>query len=91
VLEFIDKNRKIVLAKTCGDILAAKRAGKVAMVVGWQDSAGLTDGNGNDWRSSNPPKTKLREYYELGRCAPPISPISFRTSSAAACSTRRSL
>jgi membrane dipeptidase len=66
VLEFIDKNRKIVLAKTCGDILAAKRAGKVAMVVGWQDSAGLTDGNGNDWRSSNPPKTKLREYYELG-------------------------
>ena len=36
------------------------------MVVGWQDSAGLTDGNGNDWRSSNPPKTKLREYYELG-------------------------
>ena len=66
VLEFIDKNPKIVLAKTCGDILAAKRAGKVAMVVGWQDSAGLTDGNGNDWRSSNPPKTKLREYYELG-------------------------
>ena len=66
VLEFIDKNPKIVLAKTTGDILAAKRGGKVAMVIGWQDSAGLTDGNGTDWRSSNPPKTKLREYYELG-------------------------
>ena len=26
----------------------------------------LTDGNGNDWRSSNPPKTKLRECYDLG-------------------------
>src|SRR5277367_408938 len=65
-LEFIDKNPKIVLAKTTSDILAAKRGGKVAMVIGWQDSAGLTDGNGNDWRSSNPPKTKLREYYELG-------------------------
>ena len=90
VLEFIDKNRKIVLAKTCGDILAAKRAGKVAMVVGWQDSAGLTDGNGNDWRSSNPPKTKLRDTTSSG-CAPRTSPISFRTSSAAACSTRQSL
>ena len=65
-LEFIDKNPKIVLAKTTSDILAAKRSGKVAMVIGWQDSAGLTDGNGADWRSSNPPKTKLREYYELG-------------------------
>jgi membrane dipeptidase len=65
-LEFIDKNPKIVLAKTTSDILAAKRGGKVAMVIGWQDSAGLTDGNGADWRSSNPPKTKLREYYELG-------------------------
>ena len=61
-LEFIDKNPKIVLAKTTSDILAAKRGGKVAMVIGWQDSAGLTDGNGADWRSSNPPKTKLREY-----------------------------
>lgn len=66
VLEFIDQNPKIVLAKTCDAILAAKSAGKVAMVVGWQDSAGLTDGMGADWRSSNPPRTKLREYYELG-------------------------
>ena len=66
VAEFLDKNRKIVLAKTCDDILAAKRAGKVAMVIGWQDSAGLADGNGNNWRTSNPPQTKLREYYELG-------------------------
>ena len=65
-LEFIDQNPKIVLAKTCDDILAAKRAGKVAMVIGWQDSAGLADGNGNNWRTSNPPQTKLREYYELG-------------------------
>lgn len=66
VLEFIDRNRKVVLAKSCDDIFAAKRAGKVAMVVGWQDSAELTDGNGNDWRRTNPPKTRLREFYELG-------------------------
>ena len=89
-LEFIDKNPKIVLAKTTSDILAAKRGGKVAMVIGWQDSAGLTDGNGADWRSSNRPRPSCESTTSLG-CAPPISPINFRTSSVAACSTRRSL
>jgi membrane dipeptidase len=36
------------------------------MVIGWQNSAALEEGPGNDWRNSRPPRTKLREYYELG-------------------------
>ena len=66
VPEFLDKNRKIVLAKTTGDILAAKRAGKVAMVVGWRGQRRADRWQWQRLWSSNPPKTKLREYYELG-------------------------
>ena len=58
--------RRIKLAKSTKDILANKQAGKVSMVVGWQDSFALEEENGNEWRFANPPQTKLREYYELG-------------------------
>ncbi len=41
-LEFLDReSSKITLAKSYADILAAKRAGKVAMVIGWQNSRRL--------------------------------------------------
>ena len=66
VLEFLDSDPRIKLAKSTNDILANKEAGKVSMVVGWQDSVALEEENGNDWRTSRPPQTKLREYYELG-------------------------
>ena len=52
--------------KSTKDILANKQAGKVSMVVGWQDSFALEEENGNEWRFARPPQTKLREYYELG-------------------------
>ena len=66
VLEFLDSDPRIKLAKSTNDILANKQAGKISMVVGWQDSVALEEENGNDWRFSRPPQTKLREYYELG-------------------------
>ena len=66
ILEFLDSDPRIKLAKSTKDILANKQAGKVSMVVGWQDSFALEEENGNEWRFANPPQTKLREYYELG-------------------------
>ncbi len=87
-LEFLDTDPRIKLAKSTKDILANKAAGKISMVIGWQDSFDLEEENGNDWRFSRPPKTKLREYYELG-LAPPTSPTSCPISLAAACWTRR--
>ena len=66
VLEFLDSDPRIKLAKSTNDILANKQAGKISMVVGWQDSIALEEENGNDWRGSRPPQTKLREYYEWG-------------------------
>jgi membrane dipeptidase len=66
ILEFLDSDPRIKLAKSTNDILANKQAGKVSMVVGWQDSFALEEENGNEWRFSRPPQTKLREYYELG-------------------------
>ena len=54
------------LARSTKDIVANKEAGKVSMVIGWQDSFALEEENGNEWRFSRPPQTKLREYYELG-------------------------
>jgi membrane dipeptidase len=66
VLEYLDTDPRIKQAKSVVDILANKKAGKVSMVVGWQDSVALEEENGNDWRNSRPPHTKLREYYELG-------------------------
>src|SRR5271165_2317050 len=59
-LEFLDSDPRIKLAKSTKDILANKEAGKVSMVIGWQDSFALEEENGNDWRFSRPPKTKLR-------------------------------
>jgi membrane dipeptidase len=66
ILEFLDGDPRIKLAKSTKDILANKQEGTVSMVVGWQDSFALEEENGNDWRFSRPPQTKLREYYELG-------------------------
>jgi membrane dipeptidase len=65
-LEFLDSDPRIKLAKSVADIRAHNRAGKLSMVIGWQNSAALEEGPGNDWRNSRPPRTKLREYYELG-------------------------
>ena len=66
ILEFLDSDPRIKLAKSTKDILANKQAGKVSMVVGWQDSFALEEENGNEWRFTNPPKIRLREFYELG-------------------------
>jgi len=66
-LEFLDSDPRIKLAKTVADIRAHKQAGTISMVIGWQNSAALEEGPGNDWRNSRPPRTKLREYYELGQ------------------------
>jgi membrane dipeptidase len=66
IREYLDSDPRIALAKSTKDILANKQAGNVSMVVGWLDSFALEEENGNEWRFSRPPQTKLREYYELG-------------------------
>jgi membrane dipeptidase len=66
ILEFLDSDPRMKLARSTKDIVANKEAGKVSMVIGWQDSFALEEENGNEWRFSRPPQTKLREYYELG-------------------------
>jgi membrane dipeptidase len=80
---FVDsQSSKIILAKSYDDILAAKRAGKVAMVVGIQECLQFepewfanptkndpNNPNPNDWRLKNPPtdpKTQLSNYYDKG-------------------------
>jgi len=65
--DFVDSpSSKITMAKSYSDILAAKRAGKVAMVVGCQDCMVFERAaEGNDW-SVNPPTTTLPHYYEKG-------------------------
>jgi len=69
---------KVTLAKSYNDILAAKQAGKVAIVAGAQDlytldpswEEGIVSDNplqsgGNNW-SVNPPQTQLSNYYDRG-------------------------
>jgi membrane dipeptidase len=78
IQEFVDsQSSKITLAKSYNDILAAKRAGKVAMVVGIQECTQLepewfanpTD-HSNPKRPNNwdikPPITQLSNYYDKG-------------------------
>lgn len=73
IKSFVDENpSKVLLAKSYGDILAAKQAAKVAMVVGVQDLWTLeppwradSDYPPNDW-IAYPPKTHLSDYYERG-------------------------
>jgi len=77
IQDFVDsESSKITLAKSYNDILAAKRAGKVAMVVGIQECTQLEPewfgnpnhdpaGNPNNW-SPNPPTTQLSAYYDKG-------------------------
>ncbi|MBV8771875.1 MAG: membrane dipeptidase [Deltaproteobacteria bacterium] len=73
-----DNSSKVLLAKSYNDILAAKQAGKVAIVAGaqelytldpsWEESIVRDDPlgwSGNDWLD-NPPKTQLSKYYERG-------------------------
>ena len=69
---------KVILAKSVNDILAAKQAGKVAIVAGAQDmypldpswEEGIVRDNplqngANDWLD-NPPQTQLSNYYDRG-------------------------
>ena len=80
---FVDsQSSKIILATSYNDILAAKQAGKVAMVVGIQECLQfepewfanptkhpVDPPNPNDWRLKNPPtdpKTQLSNYYDKG-------------------------
>jgi membrane dipeptidase len=72
IQSFVDANSsKVILAKSTSDILAAKQAGKVAIVVGVQDCYPLEP----EWRELNkfpndwsvyPPKTQLSAYYDRG-------------------------
>jgi membrane dipeptidase len=65
--EFLDSEApRVALCRSHKEILAAKRAGKLAMVFGWQDSSVLEEEHGNDWRDHKPPLTNLRAFYELG-------------------------
>jgi membrane dipeptidase len=73
IQSFVNANAsKITLAKTYNDIIAAKRAGMVALVVGVQDVYPLepvwqADRNPppNNWEV-NPPITQLANYYDRG-------------------------
>jgi microsomal dipeptidase-like Zn-dependent dipeptidase len=81
IKSFVDANSsKVTLAKSYSDILAAKHAGKVAMVVGvqdmwplewqwrwiWQDAQGMVVNAGpNDYTQSTP-VTDLSKYYDRG-------------------------
>ena len=62
----------VILAKSYNDVLAAKQAGKVAIVAGAQDLYPLEpeweanlDNPPNNW-DVNPPKTQLSAYYDRG-------------------------
>lgn len=73
IQSFVDANSsKVVLAKSYIDILTAKQAGKIALVVGVQDMYPLEpewqadrSNPPNDWLV-NPPITKLSDYYDRG-------------------------
>jgi membrane dipeptidase len=70
---FVEANSsKVTLAKSYSDILAAKRAGKVALVVGCQEMwplewqwASAAGAGPNDYIASKP-VTDLRKYYDRG-------------------------
>lgn len=67
--EFIDKfSGRVTVAKSVKDIYAAKQAGKLAIVIGWQKPYLLDESAGNEWQWSpaGSPKWSLRAYYELG-------------------------
>jgi membrane dipeptidase len=73
IQSFVNANAsKITLAKTYNDIITAKRAGMVALVVGVQDLYPLEpvwqadrDPAPNNWEV-NPPITQLSNYYDRG-------------------------
>lgn len=65
---FADANREVIrIVRSVSEIRAAKQEGRLALLLGWQDAnplTGLRDGP-NDWWS-DPPRSELRAYYELG-------------------------
>jgi membrane dipeptidase len=65
---FVDNERaSIQIARTVVEIHQAQAAGQLALVLGWQDAntiAGGKSGPNNWW--SDPPRTELRAFYELG-------------------------
>jgi membrane dipeptidase len=73
IQNFVDANApKITLAKSYKDIVAAKQAGMVALVVGAQDLYPLEpewqadrDPPPNNW-AVDPPMTQLSNYYDRG-------------------------
>lgn len=66
-LRFLDQNADLVAAAaSVHDIVAAKRSGRIAMVLGWQNSRSLEEAAGSEWRNALPPRTTLRAFYEMG-------------------------
>lgn len=67
-LEAIDAfPNDLVLARTAADFRAARKAGKIATLIGWQsaDPVAGEPGYSNPWMT-NPPHSELRAHYEIG-------------------------
>ena len=65
---FIDRHSdKIQPVRSVTDMMAAKEAGKLGLLFGWQAANVISNGRGgpNDYWSDET-KTELRAYYELG-------------------------
>ena len=88
-LEFLDSDPRIKLAKSYADILANKKAGKLSMVIGWQEqrsARGSRRQRSGD--SARPPRTQSSENITNWGCAPPILTITSPIHLAAECSIR---
>jgi hypothetical protein len=77
ILEFLDSDPRIKLAKSTKDILANKQAGKISMVVGWQDSFALEEENGNSGGSAGHRRPSCANITSWG-FAPPTSATKFQ-------------
>jgi membrane dipeptidase len=65
--EFADRNAgRVAVVRSYSDIAAAKKAGKLALILGWQDAGALQQSDDDEWRYANPPQTTLRAFYQLG-------------------------
>ena len=68
VYNFVDKHAdRIQVVRSMAEIREVHRQGKVGLLFGWQsadDLSGARNGDNNWW--SDPPRTNLRGYYELG-------------------------
>ncbi len=68
VYNFIDEHGdRIQVVRSVGEIREVHRQGKLGLLFGWQSANVLSGGRSdeNDWWS-DPPRTNLRSYYELG-------------------------